>query len=176
MAQPVNTVLASSACILHFSLACVRVDGRILSEAASVSQRLTRACLHPVMPSRLQCGRHESRQRCRRSGLEASSRSKTLLSGRGCSKGTGNHVRAGRSPPPDPDQPAVKSFDDYDTWPATAPPPRRLLVGSLTALGIALGGNLGGITSALLGAPLRASVCQRDTRSNRTLHKAGHTC
>eukprot|EP00892_Ulva_mutabilis_P007827 jgi/Ulvmu1/5416/UM022_0211.1 len=41
--------------------------------------------------------------------------------------------------------------DSYKTWPATAPPPRRLLVGGLTGLAVVLGGNFGGATSALLG-------------------------
>lgn len=39
----------------------------------------------------------------------------------------------------------------YETWPATAPPPRRLLLGGLAGSAVVLGGNFGGVTTALLG-------------------------
>lgn len=41
--------------------------------------------------------------------------------------------------------------ESYETWPATTPPPRRLFLGGLAGSAVVLGGNFGGITSALLG-------------------------
>lgn len=58
---------------------------------------------------------------------------------------------------PDRDRGAVP--DEYQTWPATAPPPRRLLVGGLAGLTIVLGGNFGGATSALLGMRRVLTFC-----------------
>ena len=67
--------------------------------------------------------------------------------------------------------------EEYNTWPATAPPPRRLIVGLSTAAMTALAANFLGVTSSLLGtatngvlllllsllychhAPDRASLC-----------------
>lgn len=51
--------------------------------------------------------------------------------------------------------------DSYETWPATAPPPRRLILGGLTGAAVVLGGNFGGITSALLGVTrTTARICK----------------
>lgn len=41
--------------------------------------------------------------------------------------------------------------EEYNTWPATAPPPRRLIVGLSTAVITALAANFLGFTSSLLG-------------------------
>lgn len=73
-----------------------------------------------------------------------------------------------RTPPPDkgPPSDADNKAAEYVTWPAVNnPPPRRLILGSLTGAGIVLGGNLFGITGALLGtrppplAPTLAAMC-----------------
>jgi hypothetical protein len=68
--------------------------------------------------------------------------------------GSGSHrfVACGDGHHPDPSNSSRPSpVENYETWPATAPPPRRLLIGCATALSIAIGGNLGGVTSSLLG-------------------------
>lgn len=54
--------------------------------------------------------------------------------------------------------------EQYNTWPATAPPPRRLIVGLSTASFVALAANFLGSTSILLGKVkcIQATALQHD--------------
>jgi hypothetical protein len=86
-------------------------------------------------------------------------------------------ARSADQSPQSSDQPSTSgrpaggpSAEEYTTWPSTRAPPRRMLVGALTGLAIVLGGNLGGVTSALIGArsfsfkgEAKASACVRLT-------------
>lgn len=55
------------------------------------------------------------------------------------------------APPKTPPRPDVTDPVQFVEWGGTLPNPRRAVIGGLTAASIALGGNLFGVTSFLLG-------------------------